>query len=187
MTTASIFLLPNGTFIVELIIFVVLVVIIGKKIIPPINAAMTERQGRVRASLDAADQARADAAAADDERRAVLEEARQEAREVVAQANRSAEAVRVDFQTRGQAEFERIVGTAEAEVARARQRAVEEAAGRLGDITMDVVERVIGRRVDAAAHDDLIAEAVSALREDATGGAAAGPGAGSGAGSGARP
>ena len=177
MTTASIFLLPNGTFFVELIIFIVLVVIMGKKIIPPITAALAERQERIRAALDAADQARADAAAADDERRTVLEEARHQAREIVAQANQTAEAVRVDFQTRGQAEYDRILGNAEEEVARARQRAVEEAASRLGEITMDVVERVIGRPVSAAAHDDLIDEAVSALRADATGGAAAGSGA----------
>jgi F-type H+-transporting ATPase subunit b len=177
MTTASIFLLPNGTFFVELIIFIALVVIMGKKIIPPITAALAERQERIRAALDAADQARVDAAAADDERRAVLEEARQQAREVVAEANRTAEAVRVDFQTRGQAEYDRIVGGAETEVAVARQRAVEEAASRVGEIAMDVVQRVIGRPVNAEAHDDLISEAVSALRVDATGGAAASSGA----------
>jgi F-type H+-transporting ATPase subunit b len=177
MTTASIFLLPNGTFFVELIIFIVLVVIMGKKIIPPITAALAERQERIRASFDAADRARADAAAADDERRAVLEEARQQAREVVAQANRTAEAVRVDFQTRGQAEYDRIVGHAEDEVALARRRAVEEAASRLGEIVMDVAERVIGRPVNAEAHEDLISEAVSALHVDATGGAAASSGA----------
>jgi len=177
MTTAGIFLLPNGTFFVELIVFVVLIVIIGKKIIPPITGAMSERQERIRASLDAADQARADASAADDERRAVLEEARQQAREVVAQANRTAEAVRVDFQTRGQAEFERIVGGAEAEVALARQHAVEEASNRLGEIAMDVVQRVIGRPVSAEAHQDLITEAVSALHSDAAGSAAASSGA----------
>jgi F-type H+-transporting ATPase subunit b len=171
MTTASIFLLPNGTFFVELIIFIVLVVIIGKKIIPPVTAALAERQERIRASLDAADQARADAAAADDERRAVLEDARQQAREVVAQANRTAEAVRVDFQTRGQAEFDRIVGGAEAEVSVARQSALDDAASRLSEITMDVVNRVIGRPVNADAHSDLIAEAVSALHADAAGGA----------------
>jgi F-type H+-transporting ATPase subunit b len=177
MTTAGIFLLPNGTFFVELIVFVVLIVIMGKKIIPPITGAMAERQERIRASLDAADQARADASAADDERRAVLEEARQTAREVVAQANRTAEAVRVDAQARGQAEFERIVGGAEAEVALARQRAVEEASNRLGEIAMDVVERVIGRPVSAEAHQDLITEAVSALHSDAAASAAASSGA----------
>ena len=145
MTTGSIFLLPNGTFFVELVIFVVLVVIISKKIIPPINKALAERHERVRASLDAADQARADAVAADDERRAV---------------------------------FDRIVGGAEADVAVARQRAVEDAANRLGEIAMDVVARVIGRPVSAEAHRDLITEAVSALQADATGGAAASSGAG---------
>ncbi len=177
MTTAGIFLLPNGTFFVELIVFIVLIVIIGKKIIPPITGAMAERQERIRASLDAADQARADAVAADDERRAVLEEARQTAREVVAQANRTAEAVRVDAQARGQAEFERIVGGAEADVARARQGAVEDAANRLGEIAIDVVERVIGRPVSAEAHHDIIEEAVSSLRADADGGAVASSGA----------
>lgn len=164
MTTAGIFLLPNGTFFAELIIFIVLVIIMGKKIIPPVTAALAERQDRIRASLDAADQARVDAAAADDERRTVLETARHSAREVVAEANRGAEAVRVDFQTRGQAEYERIVGGAEAEVALARQRAVDEAANRVGEMAMDVVERVVGRKVSIEGHQDLIAEAVSALR-----------------------
>jgi F-type H+-transporting ATPase subunit b len=177
VTTASIFLLPNGTFFVELIIFIVLIVIMGKKIIPPITAALAERQERIRASLDAADQARVDAAAADDERRAVLEDARQQAREVVAQANRTAEAVRVDFQTRGQTEYDRIVGGAEAEVALARQRAVDEAANRLGEIVMDVAERVIAREVNAEAHHALIEEAVSAMNADAPGSAAASSGA----------
>jgi len=36
---------------------------------------------------------------------------------------------------------------------------------------------VIGRKINAAAHDDLITEAVSALRGDAVGGAAASSGA----------
>ncbi len=48
---------------------------------------------------------------------------------------------------------------------------------------MEVVERVIGREVDAEAHRDLIDEAVTALRADTAGGAAA---AGAGAGAGAR-
>ena len=55
----------------------------------------------------------------------------------------------------------------------ARQRAVDEAANRMGEIVMDTVERVIGREVNAEAHHDLIDEAVRALRADASGGAAA--------------
>jgi F-type H+-transporting ATPase subunit b len=178
MTTAGIFLLPNGTFFIELAVSIVLILLIYKYVLPPINKAMEERQEKIRSSLEAADQARADAEAADDERRAVLEEARHQAREIVAQANRTAEQVRIDAQSRGESEYERIVGSAEAEIDLARQRAVEEAAARMGEIVMEVVERVIGREVASGdAHRDLIDEAVTALRADSAGGEAATTGA----------
>ncbi len=176
MTTAGIFLLPNGTFFIELIVSLVLIFLIYKYVLPPLNKAMEERQEKIRQSLEAADQARADAEAADDERRTVLEEARQQAREIVTTANRTAEQVRTDAQARGQAEYQRIVGNAEAEISLARQRAVEEAASRMGEIVLDVVERVIGREINAEAHRDLIDEAVEALRADPTDGAAANSG-----------
>jgi F-type H+-transporting ATPase subunit b len=177
MTTAGIFLLPNGTFFIELIVTIVLIFAIYKWVIPPINKAMEERQAKIRDSLEAADRARADAEAADDERRTVLEEARHQAREIVAQANRTAEQVRVDAQARGQSEYDRILGNAEIEIDLARQRAIEEAAARMGEIVMEVVERVIGREVNYEAHRDLIDEAVAALGADTTGGAAANAGA----------
>ena len=71
-----------------------------------------------------------------------------------------------EAQERGQAEYDRLVASAEAEVRLARQRALEEAAARMGELVVDVVERIIGREVDAAAHRDLIDEAVSALSDD---------------------
>jgi F-type H+-transporting ATPase subunit b len=160
------------SFIIEVVVFLVLVYFIVKKLFPVVGAMMAKQQEQIRSSLQAADQAQADALAADDERRSVLEEARQTAQEIVAQANRTAEAVRIDAQARSQSEYERIVGSAASEVALARQRAVEEAANRLGLIVMDVVESVIRREVDAEAHHGLIEEAVSALNADATGGAA---------------
>jgi F-type H+-transporting ATPase subunit b len=164
-------------FLIELIVFLILGGYILRKAIPFVSAAMAKTQERIRASLDAADQARADALAADDERHAALEETRRTAQEILAQADRTAEAVRTGAQARGQMEYDRIVGNAEAEVALARQRAVEEAANRLGEIVMDVVERVIAREVNAEAHHGLIEEAVSALNADATGSAAASSGA----------
>ncbi|HWE68256.1 MAG TPA: F0F1 ATP synthase subunit B [Acidimicrobiales bacterium] len=164
-------------FIVEVVVFVVLTYLIGRKVGPFIKTAMEKTQEKIRVSLEAADQAAADAAAVDDERHHKLEEARQSAQEILAQANRTAEAVRTGAQARGQSDYDRIVGGAEVEVALARQRAVEEAANRLGQIVMDLVENVISREVSAEAHHDLIEEAVSALRADATGGAAASSGA----------
>jgi len=178
MHIASVFLLPNGTFFVELAVFLIIVFVIGKYILPPLNRAMTRRQEQITESLEAADRARADAAAADDERRTVLEEARHQAREIVAQANQTAEQVRADGQARAQAEFERIMASAQSELAVARQRAVEESAARMGELVLDVVERIIGREVDLAAHRDLLDEAIGALKSDAASPSARGAAAG---------
>jgi F0F1-type ATP synthase membrane subunit b/b' len=43
MTTASIFLVPNGTFIVELVVSILLILAIYKWVLPRINEAMEER------------------------------------------------------------------------------------------------------------------------------------------------
>lgn len=166
MSTASIFLLPNGTFFVELAIFLLIVFLIGKYIVPPLNKALEGRQEQIRASLEAAELAKAEAAASDNERRAALEEGRRQAREIVAQANVTAEQVKAEAQARAQVEYDRILARADDEVAVHRQRAVAEAAGRMGEIVFETVEKVIGREVDSASHGDLINAAVSALETD---------------------
>ena len=172
------FLIPNATFFVELLAFLIVLAVIGKYVLPLLKAALDERVGKIRGELEAADEAKADAEALDEERRSTVEQARQQAREIVAQAARTAEQVTADGQARGQEEYERLVASAEADVRLARQRAVDEAAARLGELVMDVVERVVGRELDAAAHRDLIDEAVEALQADSDAGGAAAAGAG---------
>jgi F-type H+-transporting ATPase subunit b len=173
------FLIPNATFFVELVAFVIVLAVIGKYALPILNQALKDRADKIESEITAAGEAQADAEAADAARRGALETARQQAREIVAQANETAERVRTDAQARGQEEYERIVSNADAEVALARQRAVEEAAAKMGELVLDVVERIICREVDAAAHRDLIDEAVAALNADAASGGNAASGAGS--------
>ena len=173
MIATSNFLIPNATFIVELVAFLIVLLVIGRYVLPFVRKALDERADKIAAALAAADAARADAQAADDERRGLIEEARQQAREIVAQANRTAEQMRTDATGRAQGEYDRILANANDEVQVARQRASEAEAARMGQIVLDVVERIIGREVDAASHADLINEAVAALRADAADGARA--------------
>jgi F-type H+-transporting ATPase subunit b len=163
MQTAGIFLLPNGTFFVELLIVFVLLFITSKFILPPLTKAMDDRDADVRSSLAAAETARADAEAADEERRAVIEQGRVEARGILTAAQKASDEELGAAQLRGQQEFERIVSGAAAEVAVARTQAIEEATPQLGTIVMGVVERVVGRQVDMTKHQDLIDAAVRNL------------------------
>jgi F-type H+-transporting ATPase subunit b len=167
------FLVPNGTFIVELIAFVIVLVVVGRFVLPPVNRLIRERQARIEAELAAADQAREAAARAAEERRAALEEARRRAREIIEQANRSAEQVREAAVAQGQEEHDRILAAAASELEQARRRALDEATARMGELVVEAVERVIGRTVDPEVHRDLIDEAISGIQAQdraATGG-----------------
>ena len=167
MFVESIFLLPNGTFFVELLVVAVILFLVTKYILPPLNKQLEARQEKIRSSLEEADQARAEAAAAGDERAKVLTQARDQAREIVAAAQITADQVKAEAGGRGQAAYARIVASANAEVNTARQRAIDEASARIGEIVFDLVSKIVGREIDQNAHDDLIREAVLALNAEA--------------------
>ncbi|MGD0692013.1 MAG: F0F1 ATP synthase subunit B [Acidimicrobiales bacterium] len=167
MIATSVFLLPNGTFFIELATVVVILLLMTKYILPPLNKALESRQEKIRESLAAADAAKAEAAAAGDERAALLTAARDQAREIVAAAQSTSDQVRAEAAGRGQAEYDRILANANAEVDTARQRAIDEASARIGEVVFDLVNQIVGREVDESSHQDLVREAVAALNVEA--------------------
>ena len=169
MPIASNFLVPNGTFIVVLLAFILVLTVVGKYVLPPLNKALTERQEQIRGELEAADKAKADAEEADAERRSVLEQARSQARDIVSQAQSTADQIVAGATAEGQAVHDRIVSSAEAEVVVARQAAVEAVTARVGEIVLAAAERVVGREIKATDHQDLIDEAIAAVRAESTG------------------
>ena len=106
---ASIFLIPNGTFIEELVAFLLVLGFFARVILPPLRRAMNEREAHIRNSIEAAEEARRAAEAAMAERRQLLEAARQESRDIVDRANEVAAELREEGRRRGQEEYERLV------------------------------------------------------------------------------
>jgi len=164
MMASSNFLVPNATLIVEVVAFLIVLAVIGKYVLPPLNKALSERQELIRSSLEAAETARAEAAEAGVQRQETLDEARRHAREILAQANKAAERINAQAEERGQVEYDRLVARAEAEIAGARQRAVDEVSSKVGALVISVARQVVGREIDEASHRALIDEAVEALR-----------------------
>jgi len=170
LASNSNFLVPDGTFIAELIAFLIILGIIAKWILPPLNRAMQARQEEIHSSLEAAEEAKTEADETRAQRQGIIDEGRQQAREIVAQANRAADQVRADGQLRGQQEYERLVASADSEIALARQRALDELTSRIGALVLSVARQVIEHEIDAQRHRALIDEAVSALRAEAADG-----------------
>ena len=128
---ASNFLVPNGTFFVELIAFGIIVWILAKCVIPPINRAM--RRARMRSASEFAelDEAKAKAEKAENEYREQLVEARHEAAKIREQAREEGALIIAEMREKAQAEAERIVQLAHQQV-RGRAPAGRGAAARRG-------------------------------------------------------
>jgi F-type H+-transporting ATPase subunit b len=151
-TSAPLFLLPNGTFIVDLVIFVVVLGIVARFILPPITNAIREREAKVREGIEAGEEGRSEAERLDQERRSTLEAARGEARAILAEAQRDAEAKRDAARARGQEEYDRLVAGAAESIEAERLRAIEEISGSIDSLVVEAAERIVGAPVDLAKH-----------------------------------
>jgi F-type H+-transporting ATPase subunit b len=158
---SSNFLVPNATFFVELIAFLIVVFVLGKWVLPPIAKAMDQRQGTIRQALTDAEEAKRSAAEAEAEYKRVIGEARSEARAVVEEASKVAETMRAERREQAEAEYQRIVGSARAEIDAQTRRASEELRQQAADLAITVAERVIGEGIDEQTHRALIDRSIA--------------------------
>jgi F-type H+-transporting ATPase subunit b len=167
-TTASNFLVPNGTFLAELVLFIIVLGFIAAFVLPPIMKVMRERDETIRGGLSAGEAGVAEAAALASERESALAAARAEARVILEEASRTAAAARADGQARGMAEHDRLLSEAVVVIEDERQRVVREVSARLGEVVVTAAERVVGAPVDLGRHRELLDQALAAIGESGT-------------------
>jgi F-type H+-transporting ATPase subunit b len=145
---ASNFLVPNGTFWVELIAFAIIAWIIGKYIVPPINRAMTARQDAIRQQFDDLEQAKKDAREAEEEFRSQIADARHEAAKIREEAREQGAQIISELRKQGQEESARIVSHAHAQIQAERQQAVTSLRAEVGSLATALAGRIVGESLD---------------------------------------
>jgi len=153
----------NGTWLLELFSFLVMLAILWRWVYPPIAAAAERRQKVIADQLAQAERQAKEAAERLGEAEAKLNDARAQAQEIIAGAARSAEQLREELKARGEEEDRRQVEKAVKDIEAARQQAVESVRAQVADIVIAVTEKVIGEVVDAKSHKRLIQKAIEEI------------------------
>ncbi len=169
IVAASNFLVPNATFIVELIAFLIVLGALAKWVLPPVNRAVDERQATIRQSMDDAEDAKRRANEAEAQYRETMERARTEARAMVDDANKMGEQLRTELRQRGEREYERIIARATTDIEASARRASEELRGQIAGMVISVVEKVIGEGLDDEVHRSLIDRTIADVEAEASG------------------
>jgi F-type H+-transporting ATPase subunit b len=158
------FLIPNWTFVADLIIFLIVLGVLAKFVLPPLQKAVETRSSSIRGELQRAEAARADGEQAARQRREVLTEARAEARSIIDEATRAADEERAQARTRAQEEYARMVSEAQAPIDAESAAAQRELVADLGSLVVSAAEQVIRSEVDPRRHTAVIDAAVAAAR-----------------------
>jgi F-type H+-transporting ATPase subunit b len=164
---ASNFLVPNATFFVELAAFAVMVFILAKYVIPPINKAMTDRQNQIRKEFAELEEAQADARAAEKDFREQLAQARHDAAKIREEAREQGAGIIADMRQQAQEESERILKHARAQLEAERSQAVQSLRNEVGSMATTLAGRIVGESLeDDDRRSRTVERFISALEEE---------------------
>lgn len=145
------------------IAFVIVLVLVSRFAMPKLNALLDERAAAIQGQMEAAEQARQEAA---DEKAAFdakLADAKSEGNRVIEEAKQTAEQLRRDIVAKAEAEAEAIKARAQAEADQERERLVTELRGEVGRLSVELASRIVGKELDQTRHQDLVDEYITQL------------------------
>ena len=151
----------NGTVIVELITFLVMMAVLARWVYPEIVRLAEARQRLIAEQLTEAERSRAEAEGRLKEAEATMAEARKTAQSVIEGATKSGDQLRQELKQKAEEEAKRLTAAARKEIDAERERAIQAVRNEVASLVVAATEKVIGETIDAGKHRQLIDRAIA--------------------------
>ncbi len=148
----------NATFIVQLVVFMVLVSVTVKFIWPPMIKALDERSQKIADGLAAAERGKQELAEANQRVEVELARSRAENQTRLGDVERQAAMLIEEAKKTAEAEKARILAEARAEADQEMQRARETLRGQVAALAVSGAEQILKREINPAAHAQLLSQ-----------------------------
>ncbi len=153
----------NATLIGQTIMFALFVWFCMKFVWPPIMAALDARNKRIADGLAAAERGKNDLALAAKRSAEILREAKEKVSDIIALGDKRASEIVEEAKAQAKIEGERIVTAAKAEIEQEVFRAKEQLRTQVSAIALAGAGKILGREIDATAHNDLLDKLVAEI------------------------
>jgi F-type H+-transporting ATPase subunit b len=144
------FLVPNGTFFVVLIIFLIVLGVIGKWVVPPISKVLHERDAMVKQTVEDSRKAADQFAAADEDYQAEMAKARGEASKLRDEARFEGRKVLEDMRGRASDEVASTLQQADSELKDQALSIQSDLRSSVETLSVTLASRVLGVEIIAA-------------------------------------
>jgi F-type H+-transporting ATPase subunit b len=138
------FLIPNMTFVVELAAFLIVLAVLRRYVVPPVQQAMAARQDLARQLVRDGEEARHLLAQARAAHQAALSDARHEAARLRAQAEEQRREIVDGAAAAAEARVTELVARGRAQVEAERRQAIRQLRTDLGSRSVELAEKILG-------------------------------------------
>jgi F-type H+-transporting ATPase subunit b len=149
-----------GNAIWTLVIFVIVVVLLGKFAWGPVLGLLKQREEFIRTSLSDAKRDRDEAEAKLKEYAAKLQSAQAEAMKIIEETRRDAERLREELRARAKAEADTLVANAGRQIQLETTRALQQIRNEAVDLSVAIASKLLQRNISKADNEKLIDEAL---------------------------
>lgn len=153
--------------IITAVIFLIVLVVLGKKAWPPLVKVLEEREQTIRGALEEAKRERQQAEALLAKYREQIDRAREEATAIVEEGRRDAEVVRRRLQEETRQEAAEMIERAKREIQLATEAALRDLFDRTAELAVDVAGGIIHKELSPADHKALVAESLERMKAQA--------------------
>jgi F-type H+-transporting ATPase subunit b len=162
------FLIPNMTFVVELMAFIIVLSVLWRYVIPPVQQAMNARQEMARQLVSDSEEATRLLEQAQTAYKAAMAGARREAAQLRAQAEQQRREIVEGASTEAEAGVAEIISRGQARVEAERRHAIRQLKTELGNLAVELAEKILGEALaDSQRQDRLIERFLSNIEEAA--------------------
>ena len=169
-SAAGNFLIPNMTLVVELMAFVIVLGVLWRYVIPPVQQAMSARQETARKLVRDSEEARQLLEKAQTAYQTAMADARREAAQLRAQAEQRRREIVEGASTEAEAGVAEIISRGQAQAEAERRQAIRQLKTELGGWAVELAEKILGEALaDSQRQDRLIERFLSNIEEEARG------------------
>lgn len=153
----------NATLLAQTIMFALFVWFCMKFVWPPIMSALEQRKKLIADGLADAERAKLDLELAAKRSAEILREAKEKVGEIVNNGEKRASEIIETAKVQAKVEGDRIIAGAKAEIDQEVFRAKEQLRTQVSAIALAGASKILGREIDAKAHNDLLDKLVSEI------------------------
>jgi F-type H+-transporting ATPase subunit b len=165
------FLIPNMTFVVELAAFSIVLGVLWRYVIPPVQQAMTARQEMARKLVSDREEAKQLLEEAHTAYKTAMAEARREAAQLRAKAEEQRREIVGGASTEAEARSAEIISRGRARLEAERWQAIRQLKDELGNLAVELAENILGEALaDDQRQKRLIDRFLSHIEEEANAG-----------------